>query len=1003
MRRAHLLLLGALAATGSLTGAHGAAAAGWTVQPAAIPTGAADAGLSSVACTRGAPCVAVGSEHNALGLVVPSALSLKHGRWAAQSIPAPAGASVASLSAVACTGPAACTAVGSLVDRAGRTRALAERWDGARWRIERVPAPRGARMSELQAVSCPSRRFCVAVGDFLSRSRRPGTLAELWNGTRWSIRPTPSAGEAANGMLYGVSCTTAVACIAVGDGAGALAERWNGRHWAVQPTGAPNGALRAVSCSAPGACAAVGFSSNGGGIRTLAERWNGRRWRVQATRPLRALVNDLVGVSCRSATRCTAVGESGNDGPQGPRSTLAERWNGKQWSVQTTHDPAGAQLSQLGGVACVSETVCVAVGNTVSQSNGPAGEQMNLAERWDSGSWRIQPTPTPGGPTSSALNGVSCSSAGACTAVGWTHDRLGGQITLTERWNGNRWVIDRTPNRSLGGPPLQGNELDGVSCLSPSSCVAVGRSFDAQALRFATLIERWNGTSWTIEPSPNGAAATSSYLSGVSCTSPRDCTAVGNTNDNHASPNGGTLIEQWDGTSWSIVSSPTTHTAAAGLEAVSCTAADACTAVGQDGSNNAAALAERWDGTSWTVQALPGVGELRSVSCTSLTACSAVAQQVGAHWTGTSWSAEATLPMPGPLAGVLRGVSCSAPSACTAVGSSFPVSSTQATVAERWDGSRWARQVTSSPSKQSLFNAVSCAATNCVAVGASGDLPLVEAYSAAAPHSAPSAVTGLPTPVSQRSATLRGAVNPGGSTVSACEFQWGATAGYGRSLACRVPNGSGTAGVAVSAVVRGLVAGSTYRYRLRVVAGGRSVLAAARTFTTRSAGGVLTFGNATVGGGGAGLVADSKRVNRYSLPRAGRLSGLSVFLAPTGVRGRQSVMGVVYGDAHGRPGRLLARSEALVFHGGGRAGWYRLGLRRPLGLAAGTYWIGIITGARAKVAGYRYSLVAGSRDVNDNRFASGPTRRFGRFARDDKLMSLYAAYTPSASALRSPR
>jgi hypothetical protein len=80
-------------------------------------------------------------------------------------------------------------------------------------------------------------------------------------------------------------------------------------------------------------------------------------------------------VSCASATACTAVGDY-NNGTTGV--TLAERWNGSTWSIQPTPNPAGAPVSLLNGVSCASATACTAVGG---YNNGTAG--VTLAERWN--------------------------------------------------------------------------------------------------------------------------------------------------------------------------------------------------------------------------------------------------------------------------------------------------------------------------------------------------------------------------------------------------------------------------------------------------------------------------------------------------------------------------------------------------------------------------------------------------------------------------------------------
>ena len=65
-----------------------------------------------------------------------------------------------------------------------------------------------------------------------------------------------------------------------------------------------------------------------------------------------------------------------------------------------------------------------------------------------------------------------------------------------------------------------------MSCSSPGACTAVG-VFD-NLPGTGTLVERWNGTSWSIQASANPAGAFTSVLFGVSCPAATFCVAVGN-------------------------------------------------------------------------------------------------------------------------------------------------------------------------------------------------------------------------------------------------------------------------------------------------------------------------------------------------------------------------------------------------------------------------------------------------------------------------------------------
>jgi hypothetical protein len=153
-----------------------------------------------------------------------------------------------------------------------------------------------------------------------------------------------------------------------------------------------------------------------------------------------------------------------------------------------------------------------------------------------------------------------------------------------------------------------------------------------------------------------------------------------------------------------------------------------------------------------------------------------------------------------------------------------------------------------------------------------------------------------------------------------------------------------------------------------------------------------TFGKTSVGASVDSFAANRKRVNRYALPSAGSVTKLSVYLAPGGIAGQQLIEGVVYSDSGGAPNALLGTSTPLTFLSTNTAGWYDLTFTTPLNLAAGNYWIGVITGATGSVAGFRYDSVTNSRDLNSNTYTSGPTNLFGAVTTDSEQMSLYATY-----------
>ena len=151
---------------------------------------------------------------------------------------------------------------------------------------------------------------------------------------------------------------------------------------------------------------------------------------------------------------------------------------------------------------------------------------MALADRWNGIAWAMQAMPNPpGGATSgvaTSLADVSCTSAIVCTAVG--NSALG---SLVERWNGTSWAIQPTPSLV----EAQGTDsLGGVSCTSAAACTAVGQFANYRGTS-VTLAERWNGASWAIQPIPTPRGGGDLLIYDVSCTSATFCTAVGTYND----------------------------------------------------------------------------------------------------------------------------------------------------------------------------------------------------------------------------------------------------------------------------------------------------------------------------------------------------------------------------------------------------------------------------------------------------------------------------------------
>jgi hypothetical protein len=163
---------------------------------------------------------------------------------------------------------------------------------------------------------------------------------------------------------------------------------------------------------------------------------------------------------------------------------------------------------------------------------------VTLAEHWDGTSWAIQPTPNPPGASGSLLNGVSCSAA-SCTAAGWWYSpSASAELTLAERWDGTSWAIQATPNPTGAADTL----LEAVSCPTATACTAVGITTSPTS-NPAAVAEAWNGVTWVVQPTSSPAKAQATELSGVSCVTAATCTAVGHWNYNALNSAGQTLAE----------------------------------------------------------------------------------------------------------------------------------------------------------------------------------------------------------------------------------------------------------------------------------------------------------------------------------------------------------------------------------------------------------------------------------------------------------------------------
>lgn len=363
------------------------------------------------------------------------------------------------------------------------------------------------------------RLFVAAVALAVPLAAGPSAGAE----GSWEVVPSPSPGTVgpfAN-ELQAASGTAANDVWAVGaidpgpydNSRATLAMHFDGTSWSVVPTPNPDGSgtgvdvdfvtLTDVEAITPTDAWAVG---QGGSIDQLGQqavllRWNGTAW---SSVPVPRLggptdANSLWGISAVSSTDIWAVGGYTlyGDGSNTQYGTLLLHWDGSTWSIV----PNGCDATE--DVVAISGTDVWAVGNDTCH--------------WSGTTWTPIPNASSNNNNYVRLRSVSAASSGDVWTVGFEAIpyfegyRYRGRI---ERWDGSKWTALI--------PQSSGDHLDGVLAVSPTDAWAVGSDYGNN------LILHWDGSAWTPQEVPSPGI--SNYLNGVGAAG-ADLWAVGITFD----------------------------------------------------------------------------------------------------------------------------------------------------------------------------------------------------------------------------------------------------------------------------------------------------------------------------------------------------------------------------------------------------------------------------------------------------------------------------------------
>jgi len=355
----------------------------------------------------------------------------------------------------------------------------------------------------------------------------------------------------------------------------------------------------------------------------------------------------LDGISCKSARKCIAVGtyEDSSGSGQAMEATEASGTWRQGTEVTAPSNAATNPDASLGGISCTSAAKCVAVGSYLNSSGN--GQAMEATEA--SGTWRratgVTAPSNAGTDPNAVLKGISCTWARNCSAVGTYEDSSGNGQAMEAAETSGTWeqAAEITAPSNAGANPEA--LLYSISCTSAGNCVGVGSYLDSsshlQAMEATETSGRWEQAAEVTAPSNTGSNP-EAVLKGISCTSARKCTAVGQYLD--SSGNGEAMEATETIGRWGLATEVTAPSNAginpsAKLYAVSCTSARKCTAAGtyEDTSSHPQAMeateaSGRWEQAA-QVTAPSNAGtnpqaDLSGISCTSAGKCTAVGEYV---------------------------------------------------------------------------------------------------------------------------------------------------------------------------------------------------------------------------------------------------------------------------------------------------------------------------------------------------------------------------------------
>lgn len=334
-------------------------------------------------------------------------------------------------------------------------------------------------------------------------------------------------------------------------------------------------------------------------------------WFVSATPNVPDSFTGLNSVSADAPNDAWSVGYS--DSLTGRRSLgVIQHWNGVSWRRVTPAPlPAGTRGIGLRAVAAIAPDDVWAVG-TIALASGSSP----VIEHWDGTAFGMVPNP---GPSGGQLWAVSALNDHDVWAAGSAFGSTGGAVNLLEHWNGTKWKIFPGP---AGAEP---GGLDALAIFGHDDVWVAGHIHQGYDAR--TMTAHWDGSTWTLVPTPDTTYV--STFAGIDGAAPDDIWAVGSTyRKKYGYPM--SLVEHWDGTTWTVVPTPKVGSIQQ-LAGVAVSASDNVWTVGVANSAAGDNLTEHWDGTAWTVYNAPEI-EMANNSLVSV-----AADPAGNFWAVGQW------------------------------------------------------------------------------------------------------------------------------------------------------------------------------------------------------------------------------------------------------------------------------------------------------------------------------------------------------------------------------